>query len=109
MRWYAGILILLLACFGAKAQNDSLRGFRKVGFTVQYAGSTGFLSSGFSLVGARNRIELGVLYGYLPASMGGVVHTGTIKFTWNPLGRNKKPGVYFEPLQAGVFASQSFG
>ncbi|MCE3279615.1 MAG: hypothetical protein K0S44_1806 [Bacteroidetes bacterium] len=77
--------------------------------TIQFAGSTGFLTAGFFKGTKSERVQVGLLYGYTPEIFGGHLHSLSLKFIYNPvrfdLGRN----FYSEPVQAGIFACQNFG
>lgn len=92
--------------YTGKTQADSL-GHAKNMVHAQYAGSVGFLSAGYTRTMVKNKLELGLAYGYLPASKGGTVHTASFKFTYNPFAK-RKTGIHIEPL-AGFFIAQHFG
>lgn len=82
--------------------------FSKSAFTVQFAGSIGFLSAGYSRVTEKDKIEISLLYGQVPRYLGGVTRTLTLKGIYNPF-KFQQGKLKVEPLQAGVFAAQHFG
>jgi hypothetical protein len=105
MRILAGIFVFILGSIYAQAQRDPL--FPKSMIVSQFAGSTGLASAGFSKVTARDKIELGLLYGYLPKAYGGNNHSLSLKFAWNPW-QFKVKRLSVEPVQLGAFICQNF-
>lgn len=100
-------IIVLLLCFEhLYPQRDPL--FPKSLVALQFAGSTGLLSAGFSKVSRRDKIELGLLYGYLPKAYGGTNHSLSLKFAWNPWQIAAGKRLSIEPLQLGLFVCQNF-
>jgi len=78
----SAVLFLLCVCLHGQVK---LRGlFPKSAVNVQYAGSTGLATIGLFKASKRDKIELGILYGYLPGSFGGPNHTLSLKFLNNP-------------------------
>jgi hypothetical protein len=83
--------------------------FSTPAITLQYAGSTGWLSTGISAVTPDKKLETGILYGYVPASKGGTLHSVSGKFTYNPFHLQLNSNWSLEPLQAGAFFVFNFG
>lgn len=103
------ISILLTFYTNLFSQKHINKLFPKSVFTVQYAGSTGFLTLGFSKVTSKNKIEIGFLYGMVPRSLGGLNQSLTLKGTYNPLHLDILKRIKIEPIQTGVFICQNFG
>ena len=78
-------------------------------FSIQYAGSTGFLTGGYFIGTASEKLFGGIQYGYTPVSMGGPIHTISLKFMVDPFSIMLRETVSIRPVQAGVFFTQSFG
>jgi hypothetical protein len=76
---------------------------------MQYAGSTGFITLGFSKITTNNKFEIGLLYGKVPRSLGGVNRSLSMKFTYNPFQYDFLKRIKMEPFQTGIFISQNFG
>ena len=106
MRRWAGIVSFIALGIAASAQRDPL--FPKSFAVAQFAGSTGLLSVGFSKVSRCDKIELGLLYGFLPKAYGGVNHSVSLKFAWNPWQLRLLKKLRIEPLQLGGFICQNF-
>lgn len=87
------------------AENGINKLFPKSAFTLQYAGSTGFMTIGFSKVATK--LELGILYGNIPHSLGGVNYSVSLKVAYTPFRFGKK--IRMEPVQIGTFPCQNFG
>jgi len=103
------ILVILLSCFQLHAQSGFKKHFPVSAVSLQYAGSIGWMSTGYFIENAKKKIELGLLYGYTPDFAGGELHTATLKFIYKPIIFYPIPGVGIEPLNTGVFISQHFG
>ena len=100
--------LFILCCTFLNAQDGLVPMFPKSAVNLQYAGSTGFLSVGFFKVSKRDKLELGILYGMVPKSLGGLHQTLSLKFLYNPFQLNITKRVQLEPLQAGGFMCQNF-
>lgn len=102
--------LCLISCLwiwvSVQAQGDPV--FPKSVLGAQFAGSTGLVSAGFAKVSARERVELGLVYGYLPKAYGGVNHSLSLKFTYNPFQLRLWKRLSVEPLQLGAFVCQNF-
>lgn len=77
--------------------------------TIQFAGSTGFLTAGVFKGTKSERAQIGLLYGYTPEAFGGTLHSLSLKFLFNPARIELGRSFYSEPLQAGIFLCQNFG
>lgn len=107
MRARIPIIALLLSIItGSSAQHDPF--FPKSVVTGQFAGSTGLVSAGFSKVTPHDRIELGLLYGFLPKAYGGTNHSLSLKFVYNPFRFRILKRIWMEPVQLGAFVCQNF-
>ena len=106
MKRLAGILGFLIVAGCCDAQRHPV--FPKSMAVGQFAGSTGLVSAGFSKVSARDKIELGLLYGYLPKAYGGTNHSLSLKFAYNPWQLRAFKRIQVEPVQLGVFICQNF-
>lgn len=51
---------------------------------LQFAGNIGFFSAGAGYQYMKDKIDLDLIYGYVPEIYGGHLHTFTIKNTWTP-------------------------
>jgi hypothetical protein len=102
------ILLLLFFFSKSKAQFHFKKVLPKSVITAQYAGSTGFLTVGFSKLTNNNKIELGMLYSRVPRSMGGVTNSASLKFTYTPFDITLYKKLNLQPFQTGVFLSQNF-
>lgn len=108
MKKAALLLIFTMCGAGLFSQNWLGRTFPKSAVNLQYAGSTGFATAGFFKVSRRDKIELGILYGYLPASLGGGNHSLSLKLLYNPFQFLVTKRIQLEPLQLGSFICQNF-
>ncbi len=106
MKRLTNIFALLVLGICCEAQRHPL--FPKSMVVAQFAGSTGLVSAGFSKVTARDNIELGLLYGYLPKAYGGNNHSLSLKFAWNPWQFRAFNRLSIEPVQLGAFICQNF-
>lgn len=102
------IVVFLFLCSVTFSQNSFKKVFPKSAVTLQFAGSTGLFTTGFSKITARDKIELGILYGYLPRAFGGPHSSLSGKFSYNPFQFNLNRNVMIEPVQTGVFVSRNF-
>lgn len=74
--------------------------------TVQFAGSIGFISLGAGYELFHNkRGSLDLIYGYVPASKGGILHIITTKFAYRPFEIRVKDIAKFYPINPGLFIS----
>jgi hypothetical protein len=77
--------------------------------TLQFAGSTGFLTAGMFKGTKNERIQLGLLYGHTPKLYGGPLNSLSLKFLYVPFHIGLGKWLYIEPVQTGAFLSQNFG
>jgi len=77
---------------------------------AQFAGGIGFVSLGAGYENKKENIQADILYGYVPASVGGIeIHTVTGKFTWLPMKVVNWKTVQLRPLSAGLLFSYTAG
>jgi hypothetical protein len=85
-KYITGIIILLMYVHQqVYGQQNNLKKILPKEYTAQYAGSTGFLSLGINYSLLDNYIDIGLLYGYVPKSIGGKLDILTLKFKFNPI------------------------
>lgn len=78
--------------------------------TLQFAGSIGLFSAGFGYRNPKNTLEGELLFGYVPASIGGDrLYTAALKGNWIPFVLFSDKFVRVYPLQTGVMAAYTFG
>ncbi len=77
---------------------------------LQFAGNIGFLSSGFGYSYSKDKAELDLIYGYVPKTFGGPLHSVTLKNTWIPF-RPIDPGkgFSFDWFTVGIPVTYTFG
>jgi len=108
MRALAFITIFLWAkIISAQATKDGM--FPRTSATLQFAGSTGFLTAGIFKGTKNEKFNAGLLYGYTPEDFSGPLHSLSLKFIYDPFRINIGKALFFDPIQGGVFASKSFG
>ncbi|HEY0029696.1 MAG TPA: hypothetical protein VGC65_02970 [Bacteroidia bacterium] len=78
-------------------------------FSLQYAGSTGFMTGGYFRSTRNAKLQTGLLYGYTPEYFGGVLHTLSLKALYNPFKIKLNEAFFVEPVQVGAFLCQNFG
>ena len=93
----------------AYSQKQKKNLFKITSFSLQFAGSTGFLTGGIFKSTKNDKLELGLLYGYTPESLGGSLHSISFKVGYNPFKINLNKSLIIEPLQVGAFLNQNFG
>ncbi len=111
---YRFLLILCLCLYGplsrAQQQQPCWKKVIPNRYTLQYAGSTGFLTvgAGYTL-DKHHRATLDLMYGYVPEKFGGQVHAVTVKGMYDFLPVHIKGPWSISPLQGGVFVSYTDG
>lgn len=111
-RWIISLLLmlaLLTAGVPATAQQER-HALLPDHAALQFAGSIGIMAGGAGYRNGKGTIESELLFGYLPASIGGDrLYTAALKSNWLPflLFKNKRVQLY--PLQTGVMVSHTFG
>lgn len=108
---YSQLFFLLLlvqlhpATVSAQAKSES---FAPHFYTLQYAGSIGFLSAGAGYeLGKKTRLS--AHYGYVPESVGGAFHIVSAKLMYSPWQIEVNPEVKINLLDFGLFFSYHFG
>lgn len=82
--------------------------FSETSYSIQYAGSTGFISLGIKKVTKNKKFEIGVETGKTPSFIGPVERTVVGKFLYAPFNLNYKSFI-FQPLTCGLFFARHFG
>jgi hypothetical protein len=103
------LILLILSSCGLSAQEIPKRFLPGTSASLQFAGSTGFLTAGVFKGTANEKIQLGLLYGHTPKEFGGPLHSLSLKFLYDPFKINLTKKIFFDPIQVGVFACQNFG
>jgi len=76
---------------------------------MQFAGNIGFLSAGPGYMYAKQKIDLDIMYGFVPENLGGELHSLTIKNTWKPLKSKEFYSWKADLLTIGIPISWTFG
>jgi hypothetical protein len=105
---YIFIIFIFITDF-CLAQSFIKKKFPGTSVDLQFAGSVGLFSAGLSKISAREKVEVGFSLGHLPRNLGGSVQTINLKFCLNPLNYSLSQKSTIQPIQVGVFLSQSFG
>ncbi len=82
--------------------------FNETSYSIQYAGSTGFISLGIQKVTTNKKFEIGIQTGKIPSFIGQVQRTAVGKFLYAPFQLNHKSFI-FQPLTSGLFFARYFG
>jgi len=104
-----GLLLVLTFLSRAQAQSRLKELVPYTTISVQYAGSTGFVSAGIAKTGKKQLFELGLLYGYTPAWGDHANHSLSLKLSGSPFQLSLAQKLYWQPIQAGVFLCQNVG
>lgn len=106
----AVVLAALLVPLGAaQAQGWLGRHLPHTVLSAQYAGSIGLGAVGWHRRTADERLDLGLLYGYLPERLGGTVHTATFAVGWLPWQLGLGDRLRWVPVRAGAFVVLALG
>lgn len=116
MRFVVFICFCILFSFGTRASNTGTDSTEQDCWLIpelskfQFAGNIGFISGGIGYEYANRKMELDLMYGYVPKGMGGTLHTFTVKNTWIPFkswtaGKNTSVDL----LTLGLPISYTFG
>lgn len=99
------LLLVLLLPMSIQAQSQT----RKTFYSMQYAGSVGFLSGGIHKLSPNEKVSAGLVYGFTPKSLGGPLGSLSLKLQYTPFSIKINPQISIEPIQAGIFLTQNFG
>lgn len=77
--------------------------------SLQYAGSTGWLSVGTGYHLFKDHFRVGMQYGYVPKNRGGDLHILTAALLYKPVKVNLSNKVSINPIDFGLKASYQFG
>ena len=107
MRRFTFTVLLLLLSVPSFAGVDSLiPDYMK----VQYAGNIGFFSLGTGYSFLKDKINMDVFYGFVPARIGGKdIHMITQKNTLSPISIKLGDSYTFFPLSAGILINFALG
>lgn len=111
MKGWIVIVFFVVCCACGFAQDEKNRpGIIPHHAKIQYAGSIGFISAGVGYELAKKKLQGDLLYGYLPASVGGItIHSVTAKLTWLPVSKQLKNDMKWDCLTAGLLVNYAFG
>lgn len=102
---YLAVWISLAIVQQANGQQNGLKKLIPREFIGQYAGSIGFISLGANYSLAKKHIDVGLLYGYVPKSLGGRLDVLSLKFKYNPLELKLGDQHKLYPFNPTVFVS----
>lgn len=77
--------------------------------TVQYAGSTGYISVGGGITNKSNKLFHELLIGYVPENVGGNLTKLTYRISWYPYEVNIGSKYKWQPLNPAFFLSYNAG
>ena len=105
MKRFYFIVILLYMSHAMSAQN--LR--KNTSYGIQYAGSVGFISMGYYKHSAKDKISIGLVYGFTPKKFGGPLGSLSLKVRYDPFHLKVHRNISIQPIQIGFFLAQNFG
>ena len=97
----------LLFFFLQEVQAQKFR--RNTSYAIQYAGSVGFLSGGLYKHHVKDKLSIGLVYGFTPKNVGGPLGSLSLKVKYNPFHIKVYRNLSIEPIQIGFFLAQNFG
>jgi hypothetical protein len=109
MKKFMLIILCASVSLSSFAQSRLRRWLPTDGFSLQYAGSIGFMSAGYFRQTHNLHHEFSFIYGYTPQSLGGPLSGITLKYTYNPLRFRIANSLQWDPIQAGMFITAWFG
>ncbi|MES2560667.1 MAG: hypothetical protein V4590_13060 [Bacteroidota bacterium] len=95
------VLIIIVSGFSVSAQSRLLPNL----LTVQYGGGIGWMSVGLGYKNQSDKLNVSLLYGYVPPNQGGRLDIFTLKAGYNPFNINVYKGIRWKPLNPVVFIS----
>jgi hypothetical protein len=102
-------ILSLLISFTLSGQNKDRKFLPGTYSSLQFAGSTGFITAGVFKGTKDEKLQLGILYGHTPQRFGGPLHSFSFKLIYDPFRFEVSKNVFVDPLQTGFFISQNFG
>ncbi len=116
MKKYLVVIFIILSAKCSLAQNHSSDSVSKCSRFIpsqaklQFAGNIGFLAIGVGYQYMNDKIDLDLMYGYVPEIYGGHLHTFTIKNTCTPFkSLELNENIKFDPFTIGFPLSYTFG
>ncbi|TDB60015.1 hypothetical protein [Arundinibacter roseus] len=109
------VLYLVMVCCSPVIAQDNFRPRLKKWFipdhsTVQFAGNIGFLAVGPGYKSANQKLEIDILLGYLPQSIGGTnLTTLTVKSSYSPWHIELNDTYEITPLTVGALVGYTPG
>src|SRR5687767_8468596 len=105
-----GFLTCLSLSASLMAQKTILKKIIPHHAKIQHGGGIGYFAIGFGYAGRKEKTELDLLYGYLPAEIGGIdIHSATVKFNFLPVSPIETKTFLLRPLVVGALVNYSFG
>jgi hypothetical protein len=82
--------------------------FNETAYSLQYAGSTGFMTFGINKITTNQKIEIGLQAGVIPSFIGNSQRSIVAKFLYAPFKINRK-SILFQPITSGLFFARHYG
>jgi len=82
---------------------------KNTSYGIQYAGSIGFLSMGYYKHSPKDKVSIGLVYGFTPKNAGGPLGSLSLKVRYDPFHLKVHRYISIEPVQIGFFLAQNFG
>ena len=101
------VVVLILAAQACCAQ--SAKPFLPDYASIQYAGSSGWLSAGTGYHLFHEHFRVGLQYGFVPRQRGGDLHILSASLVYKPLRVVLSDKVSINPIDFGIKASYQFG
>lgn len=98
------LLVILITCtcwFSLSAQSP----FIPNQLTVQHGGGIGWLAVGLGYKTSSDKLNVSLLYGYVPPNQGGRLDIFTLKAGYNPFHINLYKGLAWRPINPVAFVS----
>ncbi len=116
MKKYLVVIFIFLSYNFSHAQNSSsdtvstCSRFIPTQAKLQFAGNIGFLAVGVGYQYMKRKIDLDLMYGYVPEIYGGHLHSFTIKNTYTPFkSLELNENIKIDPFTIGLPLSYTFG
>ncbi len=107
------LLFIFLSVAGVYAGNPDTTGrkwYVPDHVKLQFAGNIGFLAVGPGYNYLKEKMELDIMYGYVPEPVGGTLHSLTLKNTWIPVNSVQAGSrVKIELITASIPLTYTFG
>lgn len=103
------ITLGVLLIFSSSAQAQLMKRYAPDFYSLQYAGSIGYLSLGVGYNILKDKGRASIHYGYLPKLNGGNFHIATGKFHFSPIAVKTLKRYTIRPIDFGIFLTYHFG